>query len=65
LARAEAFLRGKQVTRDVAAEAAAIVAEDIAPISDIRGSADYRRDMVRVVAHRTIAGLFGVAGEPS
>jgi carbon-monoxide dehydrogenase medium subunit len=65
LARAEDFLRGKQVTAAVAAEAAGIVAEDISPISDIRGSADYRRDMVRVVAHRTIAGLFGVAGEPS
>jgi carbon-monoxide dehydrogenase medium subunit len=63
LARAEEFLAGKLVTADVAAEAADLVAADIEPISDIRGSADYRRDMVRVVARRTIAAVFGVQGE--
>jgi aerobic carbon-monoxide dehydrogenase medium subunit len=56
--RAEAFLRGKAVTADVAAEAAGIVAADMAAISDSRGSEDYRRDMVRVVARRTLAQLF-------
>jgi carbon-monoxide dehydrogenase medium subunit len=59
--RAEDFLRGKTVTHAVAAEAADIVAGDIAAIGDARGSEDYRRDMVRVVARRTIAGLFGLA----
>jgi carbon-monoxide dehydrogenase medium subunit len=63
VARAEEFLRGKTVTLDVAAEAADIVAADITPLSGIRGSEDYRRDMVRVVARRTIAGLFGLPGE--
>jgi carbon-monoxide dehydrogenase medium subunit len=62
VARAEEFLRGKVVTLDVAAEAADIVAADISPLSDLRGSADYRRDMVRVVARRSIAGLFGLQG---
>lgn len=61
--RAEEFLRGRLVTREVAAETAAIVAADIEAISDARGSAEFRRDMVRVVARRTIAGLFGLAGE--
>jgi carbon-monoxide dehydrogenase medium subunit len=65
LARAEEYLRGKQVTAAVADEAASIAAEDISPISDIRGSADYRRAIVRVVARRTIARLFGVQGEPA
>lgn len=60
LERAEEFLRGKTVTLDVAAEAAEIVAEDIAAISDARGTEDYRRAMVRVVARRTIANLFGL-----
>jgi carbon-monoxide dehydrogenase medium subunit len=63
IARAEAFLRGKTVTPQVAAEVANIVADDIQPISDSRGAADLRRDMVRVVARRTVAGLFGVKGE--
>ncbi|NML47624.1 xanthine dehydrogenase family protein subunit M [Ramlibacter sp. G-1-2-2] len=60
LERAEEFLRGKTITLDVAAAAADIVAEDIAAISDARGTEDYRRAMVRVVARRTIANLFGL-----
>jgi carbon-monoxide dehydrogenase medium subunit len=59
--RAEQFLAGKTITLDVAHAAADIVAADIEPMSDSRGSADFRRDMVRVVARRTIAGLFGLA----
>ncbi len=58
--RAEEFLAGKTMTTEVAQEAADIVAADIEPLSDSRGSADYRRDMVRVVTRRTIAGLFGL-----
>ncbi|MBP0621643.1 FAD binding domain-containing protein [Cupriavidus consociatus] len=63
LRRAEALLAGKTVTAELAAEAAAIVAVDINAVSDMRGSDTYRREMVRVVARRTIAGLFGVASE--
>lgn len=59
LRRAEAFLEGRTVTADVAAQVADIVAADIEPISDARGAADFRRDVVRVVARRTVAGLFG------
>ncbi|MBY4947230.1 xanthine dehydrogenase family protein subunit M [Cupriavidus respiraculi] len=63
LPRAEAFLEGRTVTADVAAQAAEIVAADIEPVSDQRGDAAYRREMVRVVACRTIAGLFGQLSE--
>jgi len=63
LRRAEALLAGKTVTAELAAEAADIVAADINAVSDLRGSASYRREMVRVVARRTIAALFGVASE--
>lgn len=59
--RAEEFLAGKTVTLDIAHEAADMVATDIEPLSDSRGSADYRRDMVRVVTRRTIAEVFGLA----
>ena len=58
--RAEAFLAGKAVTQQVAVEAADMVADDVETLSDLRGSAGYRRDMVRVVARRTIAELFGL-----
>ncbi|MDM0037078.1 xanthine dehydrogenase family protein subunit M [Variovorax sp. J22P271] len=61
VARAEAFLAGKAVTAEVAAEAAEIASTDIFAVSDSRGSEDYRRDMVRVVARRTIAQLFDLA----
>ena len=63
LRRAEAFLEGRTVTPDIAAEVADIVAADIDPVSDARGSADFRRDMVRVVARRTVAELFGLESE--
>ncbi|RDK09203.1 FAD binding domain-containing protein [Cupriavidus lacunae] len=63
LRRAEALLAGKNVTAELAEEAAAIVAADINAVSDMRGSESYRREMVRVVARRTIAELFGVASE--
>lgn len=63
LPRAEAWLAGKTITAEVAAEAADIVAADIEPVSDARGDADFRRDMVRVVARRNIAGLFGLPQE--
>lgn len=59
--RAEYFLAGKTITSEVAAEAADIVAADIQPVSDARGSDEFRRDMVRVVARRTIAALYGLA----
>ncbi|MBL0419178.1 xanthine dehydrogenase family protein subunit M [Ramlibacter sp. AW1] len=63
LPRAEHFLRGKTVTPEVTAEAADIVAADIAALDDSRGSEAYRRDMVRVVTRRTLANLFGIAGD--
>ena len=56
--RAEQFLEGKTIGRDAAAEAAAIAADEIEPVSDFRGSAEYRREMVRVVARRTLEAAF-------
>ncbi len=58
--KAEAFLLGKVVNAPIALQTADIVAEGIEPISDIRGSDSFRRDMVRVVAHRTIERLCGL-----
>lgn len=61
--RAEALLMERPITATTLAEAADIVAADIAPISDARGSADYRRDMVRVVARRNLTHLFALPTE--
>jgi carbon-monoxide dehydrogenase medium subunit len=58
--RAEQFLEGRNVTRDVLEEAAAIAAADVEPVSDFRGSAQYRRDMIRTVVRRTAATVFGL-----
>jgi carbon-monoxide dehydrogenase medium subunit len=59
--RAEEFLEGKSVTRDVLEEAADIAAADITPVSDFRGTEEYRRDMVRIVVRRTAAAVFAVS----
>ncbi|SIQ12563.1 xanthine dehydrogenase family protein subunit M [Pseudacidovorax sp. RU35E] len=59
--RAEAFLAGRRITAAVAAEAADIVAQDIAPVSDLRGSAEHRREMVRAMTRRTVAEQFGLS----
>jgi carbon-monoxide dehydrogenase medium subunit len=61
LRQAENFLKGKAVTPRVAAESADIGASEVEPISDLRGSAEFRREMLRVVARRTIAQLFGLS----
>jgi carbon-monoxide dehydrogenase medium subunit len=61
LKQAENYLKGKSVNPRIAAEAADIGASEIDPISDIRGDGEFRRDMLRVVARRTISQLFGLA----
>ncbi|WP_397474781.1 FAD binding domain-containing protein [Pusillimonas sp.] len=58
LRRAEEYLQGRAISIQAAAEAADIAARDIEPISDSRGSAEYRRDMVRAVVRRSICELF-------
>ncbi len=60
LLRAEAHLVGQRATPTRVAEAAALAAEEITPMDDLRGSADYRRHIVRVQTERCLAGLFGL-----
>ncbi len=62
---AEKMLAGQTVTPALAAAVADRVAQDITPLSDLRGDGDYRRAMVRVVTRRTLYDLFGLTDETS
>jgi carbon-monoxide dehydrogenase medium subunit len=54
---AERVLEGRPLSKEGNAEAASLAAEAAAPIDDIRGSAGYRREMVRVLVHRALTAL--------
>ncbi len=51
---AEKFLQGKTISDDLLAEAGVIASGESKPISDIRGSAEYRRDLIRVLTRRAL-----------
>jgi carbon-monoxide dehydrogenase medium subunit len=59
---AEDALVGTDGGREAAAAAAAAAAAGAAPISDVRGSADYRRAMAAVIARRAIEAAVARAG---
>jgi xanthine dehydrogenase iron-sulfur cluster and FAD-binding subunit A len=54
---AEQYLAGKELTEEVITEAARLAMEAAHPIDDIRGSAAYRREMVRVCTARGLRSL--------
>ncbi|HZD41366.1 MAG TPA: FAD binding domain-containing protein, partial [Terriglobales bacterium] len=49
---AEALINNKEVTSELIDEVAAVAAETARPISDVRASAEYRLDMIRVLCRR-------------
>lgn len=62
---AEAYLEGRAVTPDAAAEAGRIAVGEAKPISDFRASAEYRRDLIAVLVSRAVEGAcaFARAGQ--
>ncbi|HEX9146897.1 MAG TPA: xanthine dehydrogenase family protein subunit M [Candidatus Binatia bacterium] len=52
--QAENILRGKKISRDLINEAGKIAATESKPINDIRGSIEYRRNLVDVLTRRSL-----------
>lgn len=61
LARVEEALCGNAATAETLATAAALAAEDVRPISDQRGSADFRRHLSAVLTRRVLERALAVA----
>lgn len=55
----EGALKGKALTRELAMDAAALVVNDISPITDVRASKEYRIEMSKVLTFRAIKGVMG------
>lgn len=54
---AENYLAGKELSDEVISEGASLTAQAASPISDVRGSADYRAYMVGVIAKRALLAI--------
>jgi carbon-monoxide dehydrogenase medium subunit len=54
LGKVEAFLRGKRLVPDAIAQAGEIAATEIRPQSDFRASAEYRKEVTRVMVRRAV-----------
>jgi carbon-monoxide dehydrogenase medium subunit len=52
--RAEEVLRGKKIENQLLERTAHRASEEAQPISDIRSSADYRREMIKVLTEQAI-----------
>ena len=59
--KAEQILTGQKVTPALLAEAAAMAATEISPISDLRASAEYRRKISAVLVRRALESATGQA----
>lgn len=57
-AKAEEYLYGKSLSAEVIAEASSLTAGAASPISDIRGSAEYRDYMIGVIAKRALTAVW-------
>ena len=61
--RAEQVLRGERLTDRVLDEAGRLAAEAARPITDVRASADYRKEMVNVLTKRAVRQALALAAQ--
>jgi carbon-monoxide dehydrogenase medium subunit len=54
LAKCEALLEGQEIGEELLAEVAATAPQEIAPIDDVRSTAEYRRQVAGVLIARAI-----------
>ena len=59
---AESLLQGKRLDQDSITQAAQLAAEAARPEADLRGSIEYKRDMVRVLTTRALTRALERAG---
>ena len=59
---AESYLTGKRLTAETVAEAGRLAGESVKPIDDVRGSAEYRSEMVKTLVARALRQL--ASGKP-
>ena len=57
LLKAEELLRGQEGTEVLINESSEIAATEARPISDVRASAEYRKEMVKVFTKRALREL--------
>ena len=53
-AKAEEIIRGQKLDNTLIGETATVASEETKPITDIRGSLEYRKEMVKVLTGRAI-----------
>jgi carbon-monoxide dehydrogenase medium subunit len=58
----EEALRDAPATVDAVREASERIGDDLEPLGDVHGSAEYRRQMARVVARRAVLEAIGKGG---
>jgi len=56
--KAEALLTGKKVTRELAEEVGSIASQECSPTSDLRGSEQYKRAIVRTLVKRATSKAY-------
>jgi carbon-monoxide dehydrogenase medium subunit len=62
LASVETQLEGKPPSADLVRQAGDAAAQEVRPLGDLRGSPEYKREMVRVHARRAVNGVLEALG---
>ena len=60
--KAEALISGKKITPELAEEAGSIASQECSPASDLRGSEQYKRAIVKTLVKRAAVKAWERAG---